>query len=381
MTDQARAWGLIAQTIRHATALGLHLKFTPGALSEAELARRSRVWWSLYRIEVLLSEITGRPKCLHAADFTVPFRSLFSEEEGQVAATEAISITSLVPGVDSLTAWNKFLGPDIRIANKFSGSGVPWRNLGPIGLNISEAHFVAALELSGLSERMGSTLYLSPADLTWADVQATVRGLENDLERWQYELDRKQTMQAIDESSTDPRSIIELEMYFCSLRMVLFRPFLCEIQIEEESTESMEQNQHSARACVQAAVRLLQIMPDDPSAGEVLQVLPWWALLHYVSQVTAVLLLEMCLNIQHMQDETNEVLTSLRKALNYLWALAPGSKSAFRAWNIFRPLVEKVSQRFRRNVLADVPLEAPRPRTWSDHDEKLMRQSVGSLVR
>lgn len=364
-----RTWSLVAQTIRHATALGLHLKVLPNVLSEAEIRRRSRIWWSLFRMEVLLSEITGRPKCLSEADMTVPFKSLFSDEgEGMN------EIPVLIDGSSSTTRsselWRNCLGDNARVGEKLSGGAVPWSQLVPMGSNMSETHFAASLELSSISNRIGSTLYLSPGDLTWADVQNTVRDLEDDLARWQANLQEDLKMENIGEDDIDPRSNLDVEMTFCSVRMILYRPFMCEIHIDDESAESMKFNQLCARAGVTAAIRMTDILPDDPVAAQVLQIFPWWTLLHYVSQATAMMCLELCLNVQHMQDQTCEVMGALRKALNYLWVLAPESKSAYRAWGIYRPLVEKVAKRYRRNMLTEMPVEASRPQNWSEDDER-----------
>ena len=359
----------MAQTIRHATAFGLHLKVLPNVVSIAEMKRRSRIWWSLFRMEVLLSEITGRPKCVSEADMTVPFRSLFSDEG------EAINeIPELIDGPTSISSgpqvWRNVLGQHSRVGESWTGGAVPWSQLTSMGVNMSESHFAAVLELSGISNKIGSTLYLSPGDLTWADVQATVRELEGDLARWQEDLQPGLKMESIGANDLDPRSNLDIEMTLCSIRMILYRPFMCEIRIEDESADSTKFNQLSARAGVVAAIRMTEILPDDPVVSQILQIFPWWTLLHYISQTIAMLCLELCLNVQHMQDQTREVMAALRKALNYLWVLAPESRSAYRAWGVYRPLVDKVATRYRRNVLTGIPQEAPRPQHWSEDDER-----------
>lgn len=359
----------MSQTIRHATALGLHLKVVPGAMPEAEVKRRSRLWWSLFRMEVLLSEITGRPKCVSESDMTIPFRSLFSDEgEGINEIPVLIDDPASTSGSPQL--WKDILGNHSRIGEEWSGGAVPWPQHVPMGFGMSESHFAAALELSGISNAIGSSLYLSPEDLTWADVQATVRKFEADLARWQENLQQDLKIGNTGEDDIDPRSNLDVEMAFCSLRMILYRPFMCEIRIEDESAESREFNQLSARAGVIAAIRMTDIMPEDPVAAQILQIFPWWTLLHYMSQAIAMLCLELCLNVQHMQDQTREVMAALKKALNYLWVLAPESKSAYRAWGMYRPLVDKVAKRYKRTVLTGMTSEAARPQHWSEEDER-----------
>lgn len=370
---------MVAQTIRHATALGLHLDVLPGVLSAGELRRRARVWWSLFRMEVMLSEITGRPRCVNELDITAPLRSFAPEEED--VDTGAPTVSYLPDATyNSVELWENFLGESRRMGEKLESGAVPWSKLVPMRFGMSDNHFAAALELSGLSYKVGSALYLSPADLTWADVQATVRERETDLARWQNALDLSLRMDQIGETGLDPRSNLDLELSLCSVRMILYRPFLCEIHIEDESAESVEFNQASARAGVKAAIHMTELLPDDPVAEQVLLVLPWWSLLHLISQATAALCLELCLNAQHMQRETGDVMTALRKALNYVWTLAPTSKSAYRAWYIYRPFVTVVAQKYRRSTLMDIPEDAKMPEGWNEQDEQMLRGVIPRLA-
>ncbi|KPI38806.1 putative transcriptional regulatory protein [Cyphellophora attinorum] len=316
-----RAWNIIAQTIRHATALGLHLKVTDAAMSESQHKRRACVWWSLYRIEVILSEMTGRPKCLHENEMTVP---------SSIISTP----TSLGPdhlyqpiagfNVDSSALLNEFMGSDLDLPARteaFSGGKVVWSNFAPMTFPISDVCFALALDLTRVSDKIGSTIYLSPADLTWADVQSSLLRLERDMAAWQQDFAEKAPSGTAIE--VDPRSALELQLNFFSLQMILYRPFLCEIQIDEESRESHTLNLRCTRACVRAAVTLMDHLPDAPVPHQVALIIPWWRLLHYITQVVAVIVLEMCLNLQHMhRSEMEGLMTSLKKALYYLWAFA-----------------------------------------------------------
>ena len=63
---------------------------------------------------------------------------------------------------------------------------------------------------------------------------------------------------------------------------------------------------------------MLDMMPDSPVRAQIFQILPWWSLLHYICQAAAVLLLEISLNMQHMQGKRTKAMTALKKALEYL---------------------------------------------------------------
>jgi len=285
-----------------------------------------------------------------------------------------------VVGVDPCEIWRAFLGENQDVAKAFSGGITPWQQFGPLAHSTAEPQFFTALNLSAISDKIGSELYLSPVDLTWADVQGTVRKLERELAKWEADLSPDLQLSNSGMAEIDSRSNLELELYHCSVKLILYRPFLCEILIDEESQSSMAYNRLCAQKCVYAAIRVVNIMPDHAAIENCLQVLPWWGLLHYVCQAGAILLLELCMNVLHMQTETGNVVMAMRKVLEYLWALSPLSKSAHKAWTMFRLLVEKVTQRYQFDMLTDVPQNAQKPYNWTDEDDELLRRCLLKMM-
>ncbi len=91
---------------------------------------------------------------------------------------------------------------------------------------------------------------------------------------------------------------------------------------------------------------MVNILPDTLVEHQILQVLPWWALLHYICQAAGVLILELCLNMLHMPTHSRLAMLGLRKALKYVLALSENSKSALKAWNLLHPLFEKALQQY-----------------------------------
>jgi len=67
-----RAWTICGLAIRHALALGLHVRSEADSVSDAEKEHRVRLWWSLYSLECLLNELTGRPSCISDRDISTP---------------------------------------------------------------------------------------------------------------------------------------------------------------------------------------------------------------------------------------------------------------------------------------------------------------------
>lgn len=93
---------------------------------------------------------------------------------------------------------------------------------------------------------------------------------------------------------------------------------------------------------------MLELLPDvEPGeAHEIFQLLPWWATLHYTCQAASILMLELSLKCEHLDreefdDDQKQLLMSLEKAMKYMWLLAATSRSAEKAWTIFRQLFEE----------------------------------------
>ena len=347
----------------------------PGAISEAEYKKRAELWHSLHRLEVLLSEVNGRPKCVQVADVTVAYD--WGAPDQSDAAVNPARIKSRI---DSHGLWLAFLGHFREVAVSFTGGEVSWRNFGNIGSGIPEKHFSADVQLSHISAEIGTKLYSASMDITWLDVQRTIQLLEIKLQRWSDALPAELKLKQSGQTKLDPRSSLELAMYSSSIRMMLYRPCLCEISVVGESRDRDEFNRASARACVKAALQTLDVIPNNPIVSEILQILPWWSLLHYVCQAATVLILELCLSMRHMQSEENPVIFSaLKKAMNFLWYFSAGSKSAHKAWTILRLLIKKCMHLFPHYVLLDIPTEAPQPADWNENDKITMAAVIVAL--
>jgi hypothetical protein len=119
-------------------------------------------------------------------------------------------------------------------------------------------------------------LYSGTLEDSWAQIQRKIGELQTELRHCVEDLPDDLAIQSKVPAASDLRTKIELLMYYHSVQMMLHRPCLCEIVIENESLRTQEFNRHCARACVHAAMSMLAVMPDSPSAHEAYQLLPFW---------------------------------------------------------------------------------------------------------
>ena len=339
--------------------------------------RRARTWHSLYCLEILVSEVTGRPRAVALTDITTPVDIL----EAPLASTTMppALMTQQTAEANSRRKWLEFL-QNGRQGSQFLLEGKrPLRSLAGIGTGHPLSHFAHRIRLCFISHSIGTALYSANEDQSWSDLQDQTNRLEGELVHWQRNLPPELTMQGPHNPRVDPRSKLELAMYYCSVCMILYRPCLCNIEIDNESPQSKSFDLLSARKCVEAAISLIDLMPNSRTAQEGFLLLPWWGLLHYISQAIAILLLEMCLNTVHFPGDLDRLLAALKRAMLYLYRMTSTSRSAYKAWKIFRDILEDASTEFAGLDISDIPMEAQQPSNWvsgfeaSIHDQDLLR--------
>ena len=198
--------------------------------------------------------MTGRPQCVSFLDVAVP-RDVFQPSRGKTPTSPAADSPS--SWLDAHTMWLDFLGPDRMVADTFSGGIVEWSSFTSIGMGPSQSHFMASLQLCHISDDVGRRLYSASAEHTWFDVQNIIRELETELHEWNHNLAEELRLDYQGWTDFDCRARLELATSFHSLRMMLYRPCLCEIKIDNESPQSHQFNMTCASHCVEAALHMI----------------------------------------------------------------------------------------------------------------------------
>jgi hypothetical protein len=287
-TNVCRAWTITGHALRHATALGLHLRVADASISMIDRLRRARTWYSLYNLEILISETTGRPKAITPDDITV----LIEDATMQYPALDPPhrTLRQRTAASESWAERQAFLLARRPPTIGHEGNMQVFHELPPQILeSISLSQFSQRIRLCSISHRIGSALYSAAAGAqSWSDFQTKLQILDADMLAWRKDLpvSIKISPEEIKANGSDPRPQIELALYYQSVRMILHRPCICKIDIMNESARSKDFNIKSARACIRGAVLILELMPDVDyhNAREVFQLVPWWAALHYVAQ-------------------------------------------------------------------------------------------------
>lgn len=233
--------------------------------------------------------------------------------------------------------------------------------------------FIYRVQLAIISHEIVTQLYCAATiKERWADVQQTIRRIDQRLLAWRDSLPPELdiTFDTWPEPNwKDPHSVerIGLALLFNSTRMILFRPCLCRFEgrIVNQSDKSKDINQDTVEACIHSARRTIALLTWPLRSLERLYLIkPWWSTLHHLCEALSVLMLEMAYRSQHLPNEATYILEDAKKGVRWLSMMSEQSVSARKAWEIFDTLIRAVAPRIKWSVF-DLPSTAPVPPGYS----------------
>ncbi|KIY00048.1 uncharacterized protein Z520_04686 [Fonsecaea multimorphosa CBS 102226] len=371
-----RAWLLNGIAIRGAGALGLNMRNDSNDLKDSLKEIRYRLWWALYALEHRLCNMTGRVNCVMDDHCTTPLpvpleEEQFETEEGQRLLSKEIqqgdrapSSNSQTPSIGSTPSTDRSRSQtkiDSRSPSMPGGvraGDLEWaKDVQPN----SSLYFLHVVQLTRLTQNIFHSLY-NPASIkgTWSEVQAKVKDLDERLEHWYRKLPQAFAFRRNQRERGSYEFRLNLGFFYYSTKMTIHRPCLCRLdrKIPGQSSKSLEFNRNSAASCVEAAMDMLQLIPDKPNAVGLMRVGPWWNIVHWLVQATTVLMLEISFRANHMPEEAETIFESCKKGIRWLHALAEDNISARRAWTLCFTLFKESASRIGRDV-DDLPQDPP----------------------
>jgi hypothetical protein len=203
-----RSWTVCGIAVRHAVALGLHVRSEAKDLSDMDKELRVRLWWSLYSLERLLDELTGRPSCISDRDISTPLP--INMEESQFWRNYPLykkhsrqSITSptskdktrlFAPQIPTpITSSTTSMDPSMVST---SPTGSPTYSAYPFPMTrfpiTSSTYFIYRTQLSIISHDILTQLYCAAlVKAKWSKVQETIRDIDSRLLRWKTSLPKE----------------------------------------------------------------------------------------------------------------------------------------------------------------------------------------------
>ena len=337
---------------------------------------RYRLWWALYALEHRLCNMTGRVNCVMDDHCTTPLpvpleEEEFETEEGQnllskprqqgdraPSSNPHTPSVDLTPSTDRSRSQTKVDSRSPSMPGGGQGGDLDWaKDVQPN----SSLYFLHLVQLTRMTQSIFHSLY-NPASVkgTWSDVQTKVKDLDERLEHWYRKLPQAFAFRRKQRERGSYEYRLNLGFFYYSAKMTVHRPCLCRLdrKMPGQSNKSHEFNRNSAAACVEAAMEMLQLIPDEPNAVGLIRVGPWWTILHWLVQATTILMLEISFRANHMPEEAETILESCKKGIRWLHALAEDNLSARRAWAMCHSLFKESAKKIGRKV-DGLPQNAP----------------------
>ncbi|KAF2030932.1 hypothetical protein EK21DRAFT_64343 [Setomelanomma holmii] len=316
----SRAWVMIGVSIRLALALGLHLRNEDPSAEESRKESLIQTWWSLHSIECLVSTITGRPPVIAFEDCTVPLPHSLPGELQQPRPTPRHTSRKR----------NGHASPQTTGNSVASDTGKHILNSG--------RYLIGHIKVTLISQKALLNLY-SPrtAAQSWEFIQGKISEMLTELEEWSTTAlpEGRRGLGKKDKTKHEREQFL-LKTDYWSTKMLITRPCLCRIErrIRNESSTSANFNTTSAEACVEAALEMVKLFPDQPDLDFLYSKGPWWAVVHIIMQSMAVLLLEMAYGNKDMRASDPSMTISIKKLIRWLRAMQHNDPVAARAYKV-----------------------------------------------
>ncbi|KAJ4358923.1 hypothetical protein N0V95_002629 [Ascochyta clinopodiicola] len=367
------AWVAIGIALRHAFALGLHLRNEDDKVMDARKETLVHAWWALYTLEASMSIIVGRPS-LVAEDY-------YSTPLPLPASTEQLWDDALLSRMNE-----QGRGTSLYDTGLYGNAAEPKSTPSEPS---NEGSFLKSMVRINLTAQRAMLGLYAPKVTTrsWKHVQGTIIDLYNELELWATSLPSGLSFLQPENPSNFIRERLILQMNYIRIKILITRPCLCRLdtRIPDQTKASSDFNRKMARTCIGAAKTFTDILPDQMNAAYLYQIGPWWSMVHHIMQVLTVLLLETSYNTVHLPKDNNELLPRIKTLFRWLRALKEKDRVAARAsdvaFSILQGLATRieldVSDLLQEDVTASSITTSQNETMVDEHDMGQMSSSIG----
>ncbi|KAJ5482150.1 hypothetical protein N7475_000962 [Penicillium sp. IBT 31633x] len=330
---------MIGIAARSGIALGLNLQKNIKGLDVSSSEARKSLWWSIFRLENLLSVMTGRVSCLGNDSCSTSPPLLASILDYAVSDT-----TQLIKELQ----WTIHLGQSQMISQRTClKSSPPSQSL----------FFFYMVDLSLITQNIINKLYPTRRSLaSWVKVEKRMAFYYRKVEFWKSTLHPAFCFQ--DNQShplREPRSPFQISLAFnyYSVQILLYRPSLNSSLSENRSGSQNSRalfDNKTAKSCLRASLAVISLLPDQPDLAWCYEVLQWWDLLHVLIQAIVIILLEISVGRVPITSEAvaipvesaDLIWVDAKKGLSWLRCLGRTSEAARRAFHFFHSCILRI---------------------------------------
>jgi Fungal specific transcription factor domain len=319
-------------------ALGMNMRSTDSELHHTSREARSRLWWSIYMLENLLSHMTGRPTCIGSGAFSVEQPVPFTED--MFEQPKVVELLENEPLRRRCLTWS--LDEDSKDNVKFS-----WLNKIEPNQGLQFYYLVDLMHIVHIA--IGELFSPTGFQASRSYIKRRIRFYDEKLDLWLSRL--HPAFRFIDEHSNlalqnASRQQIVLALHHYSARIALYRP--CSPFRRYASSKEKEYHYISQR-CLHSSLSLISIFPDTIGLDWVYNLSPWWCTLHFLMQASTILIIycqrddnsEVSNHFEVGDEKTSQIVNACRKAHSWLHALSEVDESCRRAFLLYDGLTQR----------------------------------------
>ncbi|KAL4879248.1 hypothetical protein BJY04DRAFT_229179 [Aspergillus karnatakaensis] len=346
-----RSWQINGRAARSAVALGLNLREVSGQIDPVSKETRARMWWSIFHLEHLLSGMTGRSTCVDYRALSVYPPVPYDEVEFKTAEVEALLGDTALR--EERLKWTIYASKeDLQARSDW------FRSLAPV----QSLYFFHLVDLCVITHAAVAAIY--SLTTTKDSGQSCIVHFQEKLQTWVASLQAPFSFTDKNNKLTvtrECRGQVSLALYYYSSQIILSRPCLTRPDVQEGSTIRFPRSRFgddTARTCVDSAMGMISVFPDNPSMDWILKMTPWCSVLHFLMQALTILLIQLSIGpVQVMtshgeqsgqgSDDTDEgpeaVLNASKKAIRWLHRMAEQDASSRRAFKICDSFIRRIA--------------------------------------
>lgn len=328
--------------------MGLNLWVDGNQIDPLSKETRTRIWWSIFTLEHMLSGMTGRPPCIDSQSMSVRLPLPFDEAQFQL------------PGVEELLKAPVARERKLQWTVHATDSELDARDQWFVTIRPRQSlYFFHLVDLSVIMQAASRAIYGS----TTANdsVEGSITFYRGKLKSWLSSLQpafaftahianaRRRSFGEMPDLASHCRERTGLALAYYSSQVVLTRSCLTyrEAQIGTNAQISRSRfEDDTAKSCVHFALALVSVLPDQPDMRWISKLTSWWCLLHSIMRALTVLLIQLSVGqvpVRSMSGEregiarkgegSDAVRDATKKILLWLHSMAkqdPSSKRAFR---------------------------------------------------
>lgn len=324
---------------------------------------RHRLWWALYSLDIQLCSMTGRPPNIDLEYCTTPLPVPYQEADfledrvSQFIADKSTSkclMTSSIPqafNADREGGQQHAKDPRRPVVSGGKDNYPAPDNIKP---NTS-LYFLCCIGLTCIGRSAMDEIH-SPttALLSWDDLEASITRNNASADDWLAKLPSEYHFEKSSSNCPFVRQRTSLAFQYYSTKLIILEPCLRRAIDVVSDGPCSKHCQAMATMCMQVAGSVLDLFPDKADVRWLYEYCPWWSMLHYIMQCSAILLGGLVGQINLGSVGNAATVHYIKKACGWLSEMSKTDEFSRRAWGIFHEL----AIRHNPNL---VPLSAPSP--------------------